>query len=156
LQRRTIAKLMLAAMVVAPILRFVVAHSWNSYAAYILMPCRMDCLAAGVLVAIAVRNPIAVTIARRLRPLLDAAALTGVAGILMRILLFRNVAVLYSIFAVVSAIAIFRIFLVEDGVYRRVLRNRVLGSAGLISYSLYLYHEPVNGIIHAILLDETP
>ena len=55
------------------------------------------------------------------------------------------------------ALAILRVFLYpETSLYRRALRWPVLAWFGLISYALYMYHQSINGMVHAFLFDQEP
>jgi peptidoglycan/LPS O-acetylase OafA/YrhL len=55
-----------------------------------------------------------------------------------------------------SALCLLRIFLYKGGIFRAILRSRILGGAGLISYALYMYHQSINGMLHSFLFNQAP
>jgi peptidoglycan/LPS O-acetylase OafA/YrhL len=61
----------------------------------------------------------------------------------------------YSLRAALFAYFIVRIFF-SAGVMRLILRQPFLVFIGVISYSFYLYHQCVNGLLHGLLLGQTP
>jgi peptidoglycan/LPS O-acetylase OafA/YrhL len=44
----------------------------------------------------------------------------------------------------------------QTGVVAAVLRAPALQRTGLLAYGLYLLHQPVNGLAHALFLDQAP
>jgi peptidoglycan/LPS O-acetylase OafA/YrhL len=42
------------------------------------------------------------------------------------------------------------------GPYHWFLRTKILTGVGLISYALYMYHEPVNGLMHGFIFNQEP
>ena len=170
LSRRSLTAAAVAGIVMALMCRAVVGVNVNDYASYVLLPCRMDGLLFGVLVAVIVRNPRALVIARQLRFLLELAVLAIVLVIMSNVLvnyaaelrasepylsaLVRNL--YFSALALMFAILILRIFLYEDDIYKRVLRSDVLVKAGLISYATYMYHQAVNGLLHGFIFNQAP
>src|SRR5699024_2053789 len=62
----------------------------------------------------------------------------------------------YSLFCAICAYAVLRVFLVQDGPYRWMLRLPVLVIAENISYAWSMYHQAINGLIHGMLFGHTP
>ena len=169
LSRRSLTAAAVAGIVMALMCRAVVGVNVNDYASCVLLPCRMDGLLY-VLVAVIVRNPRELVIARQLRFLLELAVLAIVLVIMSNVLvnyaaelrasepylsaLVRNL--YFSALALMFAILILRIFLYEDDIYKRVLRSDVLVKAGLISYATYMYHQAVNGFLHGFIFNQAP
>jgi peptidoglycan/LPS O-acetylase OafA/YrhL len=54
------------------------------------------------------------------------------------------------------ALLLLRISLYDGGLFRWVLRSRVLGGAGLISYALYMYHAAVNATLRGYFFHQRP
>jgi len=169
LSRRSLTAAAVAGIVMALMCRAVVGVNVNDYASYVLLPCRMDGLLFGVLVAVIVRNPRELVIARQLRFLLELAVLAIVLVIMSNVLVNyaaelrapsrisrRWSATCTSALALMFAILILRIFLYEDDIYKRVLRSDVLVKAGLISYATYMYHQAVNGFLHGFIFNQAP
>jgi peptidoglycan/LPS O-acetylase OafA/YrhL len=166
LPRRWITFAVLAGICIAPIMRYLVEQLFgNWYAAYVLMPSRMDALLFGVLVALIVRNENALAAARRVRWFLDA----------IMLYLAYCIATYSSLFliwpsptggpfpplkqsglALMFALLILHIFIYRSSALRTVLRARILANIGLISYALYMYHQAVNGLMHGFLFNQEP
>jgi peptidoglycan/LPS O-acetylase OafA/YrhL len=62
----------------------------------------------------------------------------------------------HSWIALLYALLVLRLFLHEPGPYHWLLRRRALTAAGIISYGLYMYHQPVNGLFHGFLFNQEP
>jgi peptidoglycan/LPS O-acetylase OafA/YrhL len=153
LPRRALVAVGSAVILVAPLLR---GHlfKYGFYTGYMPTPCRADTLMWGVLVACAVRSPPVLASLRRWRPLFDVAAIAGVWALVWRSVPLSLTSE-YSLRAALFAYFIARIFF-SDGVMRAVLRQRFLIFIGVISYSFYLYHQCVNGLLHGIVLGHAP
>ena len=127
---------------------------------YFLLPGRMDSIGAGLLAAIIVRSPALIATVRRKRLFLDVIALAVVLFLLGNglsalgkvlpptgVLLANNAD--FTLRSILFAWAILRIFVVPgESVYRCVLNFRLFTFTGLISYSLYMYHPLINGLLH--------
>lgn len=166
LSRRSIVLTAIAGILVAPVLRSYFAHAiGNWYAPYVLMPSRIDGLMFGVLVASIVRNARSLCVAVRFRWVLD---LTAVALIYI---LATGHPLLHmwadeacgpfpplkqSMLALLSAILILRIFVSRENRFNKIWRNKVLCAFGLVSYGLYMYHQSINGSVHAFFFGQEP
>ena len=167
---RRLAAVMIAFVVLVPIARGLVHHYVGWSVSYILLPCRMDCLSIGVLIAIAVRNPGLLARLRDYRRPLDIVT-TGLAVLLIgdNFYQWRDAikpanpltadmvyTLTYSVLALFFALCLLRLFLHERGLYHRILAWKPLTWLGLISYGLYMYHQPVNGLVHGLLFRDEP
>jgi peptidoglycan/LPS O-acetylase OafA/YrhL len=124
----------------------------NPTAAWELLPCRMDLLLAGVALAIIVRR---YDLSKYLLPLrlnwamcivvMDVLALAGRDKLLL--------IVMGSASSV--GIASFMLAAFYGAPEARYVRARWLSWFGQISYCLYLVHQPVNGLMHGLLLNES-
>jgi peptidoglycan/LPS O-acetylase OafA/YrhL len=155
LNRRQTIWLALACVVIAPVLRFWPGADDHWY--YFATPCRMDALMFGVLVSCAIRDETALNFFRRWRVVFDVAILL-LFVMALDIPGFRLVdpRLHYSLRGLIGAYCILRIFLVDGGRFRAVLRWRFLVNLGLISYSLYMYHQAINGLVHGVLFGAAP
>jgi len=164
LPRKGILAVIIGGVIAAPILRHVFEVWFGSwYSPYVLMPSRMDSLLYGVAVALVVRNPTAFNLARQFRLLLDAIAL---------FILYCTFAdwwewtqwitpqsarpLRYSLFAIMWAIVILRIFTWPKSAFNGIWRVPMLAKIGLISYALYMYHQTINGLVHGLLFNQEP
>jgi peptidoglycan/LPS O-acetylase OafA/YrhL len=155
LNRRQTIWLALACVVIAPILRFWPGAGEHWY--YFATPCRMDALMFGVLVSCVIRDEAALNFFRRWRVAFDVAILiVFVMALDIPGYRFVDPRLHYSLRGVIGAYCILRIFLVDGGWFRAALRWRFLVNLGLISYSLYMYHQAVNGLVHGILFGAAP
>jgi peptidoglycan/LPS O-acetylase OafA/YrhL len=133
-----------------------------SYAGYVLMPCRMDALLMGALLAWAMREPEWRDWLREHTLLLNVAFVIFGAGVAY--LAFGRVGVgsLSMMTWGYTCVALFYSTLLIIGLTQpthllsRAFRNRALARAGVIAYALYLFHQPVLGLMHAALRGATP
>lgn len=155
LNRRQIVWLALACVVIAPILRFWPGADDHWY--YFATPCRMDALMFGVLASCVIRDEAALNFFRRWRVAFDVAVLIlFVMAFDIPGHRFVDPRLHYSLRGIIGAYCILRIFLVDGGWFRTALRWRFLVNLGLISYSLYMYHQAVNGLVHGLLFGAAP
>jgi peptidoglycan/LPS O-acetylase OafA/YrhL len=147
LPERALAWVAAALIVAVPVLRAVATPWFDSFwPIYYLTPFRMDLLAAGALLACAVRrNPNALEPYKLLAVLGLAAALAVLAWLHLHFPRFRAAntplsnAGLYSV-SLVLCTSIVVIALQSKGIVKRVLSNPVLVYIGTVSYTVYLIH----------------
>ncbi|NEJ46618.1 acyltransferase [Rhizobium leguminosarum] len=153
LPKKSIMKIALAILILAPILRSYLWARYSFYVGYFPTPARADGLMFGVVAAYLIRSPKLQWFADR-RVLLDI--LAGVAIVtLMWGVQWVGESGAYSLRSALFAYAIVRIF-ITDGVYRKILRSRFMVFMGLISYSFYMYHQAINGLFHGYFLSQVP
>jgi peptidoglycan/LPS O-acetylase OafA/YrhL len=164
LSRRALIVSLITVTIAAPLLRLFVRNYFNSGSdwAYLLMPCRADSLAIGMLAAVAWSNP-------RVRDWLAArgAPLYGLLAILFAgvswmwryqsnpgLALTRAVGYtwLALFFAVLMLLALSR----PASPLAAVLRLRLLRDIGGVSYCIYIIHTAVFMLCHQILLHALP
>jgi peptidoglycan/LPS O-acetylase OafA/YrhL len=124
---------------------------------YVLTPCRVDTIVLGVLCAWAVRRP-------RVRAALRPARLWAVAVALAAALAAAQVVDVgrafalfgYSAVGLLSACVLLLALVDERGPLAAVLRSAALQRAGGVAYGLYLLHQPVQGLAHALVLGAAP
>jgi peptidoglycan/LPS O-acetylase OafA/YrhL len=146
-----------AAVAAGPALRWVTLERLGAEAVYVLTHCRVDAIVLGVLCAWVVRQP-------RLRAALDRRALYGAAAVLAGLLAAAQLVdvgrafpvAAYSVAALLYACVLLLAVVEERGPVAAVLRARPLQRVGLLAYGLYLLHQPVNGLLHALALDAAP
>lgn len=157
MSRRALIFLALGCVVAAPIFRILSARAGGGfYALYFPTPGRLDALMCGVLVACIVRSDTALSMARRLRPILDALAVAVLAALIDGHIVAAIPGAGFSLMAVMFSYAILRIFIADEkSRYRALLCTRPLVAVGLISYALYMYHQAVNGLVHGLLFGGT-
>lgn len=164
LSRRTLLFAALAVILSAPFFRAICAAEFgNWYASYVLLPTRMDGLMFGVLIAILVRNSHAVIVAKRLQTVLDLIACMLIYAVATNSSIISIWSVpacgpfpplKQSILGVIGAIVILRIFLNRHDLLNSLWRCNALVNMGVISYGLYMYHQPVNGLVHGFLWNQ--
>jgi peptidoglycan/LPS O-acetylase OafA/YrhL len=153
-----------AAVVLAPILRFMLFRYWvpGTYLCSFLMPCRADSLSCGMLLAVAWRNARFREYIRGHAALLEGLLVVlflGVGGLLWWLVHPINVV---TVTIGVTWLALFYSTLLlavlsnSGGWLAGVMRLRFLGWLGGISYCVYLLHEAFNFFAHGILLRAEP
>jgi peptidoglycan/LPS O-acetylase OafA/YrhL len=154
--RRLLVKICVGLLIVCPLLRLALffAHV-PPRAIVVLTPTRIDTLAFGALLAIAVRSPEGLE--RWKRPLKYAAIVCILA--LVSTLSFRPrlanespeiVTLGFSLIAVIAgALVAFGATRSPGTLGHRVLAHPVLRALGRYSYALYVFHFPIIGLLHA-------
>jgi peptidoglycan/LPS O-acetylase OafA/YrhL len=154
--RRTLTRICVGLLIACPILRIGLyfAHV-PTHALVVLTPTRIDTLAFGALLAIAVRSPGGLE--RWERPLKYAALVCIVA--LLSTLSFRPrladespeiCTIGFSLIAVVAgALVAFGATAAPGTTGHRVLAHPALRAIGRYSYAIYVFHFPVIGLLHA-------
>jgi peptidoglycan/LPS O-acetylase OafA/YrhL len=146
--------------IAAPLLRSALAifAAHKSVAGYVLMPCRMDALAMGGILAILFRSGarpqasharVACTMSAAVAAGLFFAALWHHPGATAYDPVMRSVG--YSVVDFTCASLLCWILLSPTGAFTRVLRWRALVYTGQIAYGLYLLHEPVSWMARRLL-----
>ncbi len=153
-------------IVSAPILRTVMRLNMvhGGIAGYVLLPCRWDSLFLGVLGAFVVSDPVGrAWLERRLRHL----QLTVVLGILFCIGLIAvkqegigsivMASVGHTVLAILGlAIVLLAVLDNDRGVIRRFFRSSPLVWLGTVSYGIYIFHQPMAGLMHLLLRNDEP
>jgi peptidoglycan/LPS O-acetylase OafA/YrhL len=151
--RQRAAWVLLLAITAAVLLR----TALPGFHAFVNTPWRADSILTGALLAIAVRwEPFLAMIKQQRNALYATFALflAGAAVMTLRPMRFGELsstwlAVLYGQFVLIGFVGL-------DGLAGRALGSRMLGWLGRISFAVYLFHQPINGLMHGLLLDSTP
>jgi peptidoglycan/LPS O-acetylase OafA/YrhL len=150
--RKLLMPMLLALWVSATALRLALNPS-HPIAALVLLPCRMDFLLSGVVLALLHRScdlTRYLTLLRTL-PLLALLLLFGV-----RYTLGADAFTVVGGAIASVGIAAFLASTVCGAPEGRRYRSPALSYFGQISYCLYLVHQPVSGLLHGLLLGSTP
>lgn len=136
----------------APLVRLVLNVAFGEaavFASHVLLFTRMDTLMLGVLVAWLQHRRIAIP--RRLLDVIWLVSLAGVAAWRWNASA-RPIPLLWAVFTydVVAVFYASTLLIVLRGGFR-FLRHRALAYTGLISYALYLLHEPVDLLLHRMV-----
>ena len=158
-QRRLVIAL-IATIVVCPFLRWLVYVLWphREELFYILMPCRADSLAIGMLTAVLWRNPGTLLWIERYRTWLYSLLALMVMGFLVFVKWFPSPYTLfaalaeYQWLAVMYACLLLIVLVDSPGAIAGVTRWSFLRELGRLSYCIYLIHLPILAVCHALLL----
>jgi peptidoglycan/LPS O-acetylase OafA/YrhL len=134
----------------------------SGWSGFVLMPTRADALLLGVLAAWLMRREVARRLLAARLWLLYLGLGVTTAGIV--VLHQRRIDLLSLGMSTVGTtwVAVFYGCLLlaalheKRGIVTFVTRNRALGCLGKISYSVYLFHNPIYALTHALLLNQAP
>ena len=153
LPRRILVSVLVIAILAAPFLRWISPGTH----AFVDTPWRSDSLLSGALLALLVRRPSFLTTVQRHRNRLLTlfAALLAGAGVMTRYPVWFGplnhlwLAALYSTFILLA-------FMRSGPFLDRVLGARILVWFGELSYGIYMFHQPISGLVHGILKHRAP
>ena len=150
LSYRTVTRVAVAAIVVAPVIRWILAHSGNGYfKPYILLPCRADALGFGVIIAIACRNRKAWMWLVSHRIHLCGAFLVLGCGVAFFTLRQRYVYTFGLTWIAAFYASLLLLAVVNPGkVETFIFRSRMLTKLGTVAYAVYLLHQGINALFH--------
>jgi peptidoglycan/LPS O-acetylase OafA/YrhL len=146
--RRSLLFVCAALIVVSPVLRFAAYALHLPQAAYEFTFCRMDGLALGAILALAIRDARNWAFVRRLAPYGMAFAVTGLAGVIavVRSPGFGNIwmdTLGISFIALFFGSSLVKTLDLNGGLMRQVASWRFLRFFGKYSYCLYICHQPL-------------
>jgi len=154
-------RLLVCVVVVTPFVRLLVHYHFPATLsldpAYILMPCRADGLALGMLVAFLWREPQSHNWLNEHRrniwysfwAFITGAAVLGMYSPSLHSILMQSIG--YTWIAILFAHVLVLTLVSPSGVIASVARTRWLRELGNVSYCLYIVHQAVNALCHNIL-----
>ena len=158
LSYRGIVILAAASIIIAPIVRLSLALSGDLYwGTYTLLFSRMDALGFGVLVAMVCRNREAWEWLVSRRRIVYAAFLLLGCGFLLQLRFQRpqytiGLTCIGAFYAVLLLLTIMH--LGSSGT--KIFRSRVLVNLGTVAYAVYIFHGPVNTLLHFAFFGSGP
>jgi peptidoglycan/LPS O-acetylase OafA/YrhL len=163
LSLRRLTEVLIGCVVGAPILRAVLCTqlTYGRGLAYVLMPCRSDALAMGVLAAVAWRTS-AKTWLQQHSALLKGALGVFLGGALAMLKWLPGPrtnfesAYQYSWFGVLYTFLLLLVLVHPKGIVARMTRWRFLREWGRVSYCIYIIHLAILGTCHWVLLHSLP
>jgi peptidoglycan/LPS O-acetylase OafA/YrhL len=121
----------------------------NWIPAYVLLPCRMDSISFGILIAWLYTNYDMQQLVQRHKTKLTGIILVVSLVCLYLFYRFQNLGFIRNtLFALVFACSIVLAIGTPRSLYSKILSNKILCQIGKISYSLYLFHYLILGIFN--------
>ncbi len=148
LKEKWLPYVLVLAIVIAPLIRM---QFTNWIPAYVLLPCRMDSIAFGALIAYTNHSFSLTAIVKKwIVPIVLVLAVDCLICAYLYIRfsdlgVFKN-----TLFAILFSGLIIFALVYKNSIYGAVLRYRTLVWIGTISYSLYLFHDIILGLCHRI------
>jgi peptidoglycan/LPS O-acetylase OafA/YrhL len=138
-------------VVAAPLFR---AHE-TTRAQYVLLHCRADALAIGILIAILVRHAAAWRWIARNRSGLNLVLAVGavvMAWLTIYFLRHEDSALGYSLVGLFYGCCLLKAVVQPEGLMGRILRNRIMLRIGRLSFFFYVVHQAVLTVLWATVL----
>jgi len=158
LKGRRIIWVVTAVLLIAPIIRAFLFDNVGFYAGYMFFPARLDSLMWGVLLAYAMRKPDWKTLCYKYRTHIYIAV-----SIVLALLITHQLHILrlpnWYRHSAIAIIYTFFLWVVTQDIFprvRRIMETPPLTALGFISYSVYMFHQAINGLIHGILYNSAP
>jgi peptidoglycan/LPS O-acetylase OafA/YrhL len=157
---RKLPYLLAIGILCAPVFRlavwFIVDPTRRSAVAYLLTPCRMDSLLLGVLAACAVRSPRCWEWMVAHKPPIAAASAVLALGFLIMVRKDLNVdSFAMTVFGYTWIasfyLSILLLAVISKGFFNSLFTSRPLIELGVVAYGLYLFHQPILGLVYGIV-----
>ena len=152
--------LVLAAPLFRAILFFLFLH--GGLPGYVLLPARWDALFLGVLGACALQHPRTLQILRRSVRSIRVVVCTAALGVLGLLITSQGIGSLgmsaggHTVIAILSLGVVLLALISDGGRTQTLFRHPWLVWLGTVSYGIYLFHQPVSGLLHGILRQQAP
>ncbi len=137
-------------------------HPHGALAGYVLLPTRWDGLLLGVLGAYLVQHQAAwlqrrrALLTVRLIVIASALAIVGLQAGRQSIGSMGMAMGGYTVLALFSLGVVLLATATEEGLVKAMFRQPLLVWLGSVSYGLYLFHQPVAGVLHGVLRNQSP
>jgi len=119
---------------------------------YPLLPCRIDCMAIGVLLAYSLRQPGVAPWLRENRGRIYMAMALSVLGFIF----FKDNMLGYTWIAMAFGCVLLLVVIHPETWLASICRWSSLQKVGLLSYGIYMFHQAVNGTMHAAFFEYRP
>ena len=162
LPRNRVPVFLVAGIVAAPFIRLVTFDAIGPLACYVLFPCRMDSLFAGVLLAHMVRQKGSTDFLQSQRMLFSATALLSFCLIVFfgyngESVFSKNMTVFgYSAFSIFYASLLSLCICTKNASIKSCAPYKFLRVTGIRCYSIYLLHQPCIGVCFYIMASGAP
>jgi peptidoglycan/LPS O-acetylase OafA/YrhL len=152
LEVRTLERLLIAAIVAAPIIRSTLFFLGVGYSNMLLLSCA-DCLGSGVLIALLVRRPDSWLnrIPRRFFCWTFLILACGVVALTIKISTTLMYTAGYTWLSLFYANLLILTMVKPGHIEKRMFRTKLLVWMGTVSYGIYLFHEGIRGLLFYLL-----
>jgi peptidoglycan/LPS O-acetylase OafA/YrhL len=164
LSPRRLLPILIALITATPFIRlaFFNYHPSAGLSAYVLLPCRLDALLLGVLCACLMREEKAHKFIASHTVILYIGFTILLLGVILLLRTGQSLGTFSMSFWGYSLLALFYSCLLliaiteKRGVISYISRNILLRKLGLLAYGVYILHQGVSGLCHALLRNQTP
>jgi peptidoglycan/LPS O-acetylase OafA/YrhL len=155
--RRGLIICLITAALAAPLIRTVLLCLGHPSASFSWTPARADGLAFGMLVAVVWRTPSATTWLVKSHKSIEAVLLL-LGGLVAAVAIFAPspnsilmATVGFSAIGLFFAVLLLRVLLLPGSMIAGFMRSRLLTEFGMVSYAMYLLHDPINPLVQWFL-----
>jgi peptidoglycan/LPS O-acetylase OafA/YrhL len=155
LNTRALLIVLSIAIAASPIFRY---YSNNWYEAFNFLYCRFDALFTGVICAYLFQNEHSKAFIVRKRKLLELFLIFF--SLVIILLSIKKITTPYylenSLLSITYCILLLIILTNENKIFSNLFSNVILTKIGVISFGLYLFHQPVSGLVHYFFFQHEP
>ncbi len=143
------------AIIASPLFRY---YSNNWYEAFNFLYCRFDALFTGVICAyILQQEKLKIAVIQK-RKILEI--VLGVLSVFIILLSIKKITIPYylenSLLSATYCILLLIILTNKNIFFTKIFSNPILVKTGIISFGLYLFHQPVSGLVHYFFFHHSP
>ncbi|MBU1726449.1 MAG: acyltransferase [Candidatus Omnitrophica bacterium] len=144
-------------IVLAPLFRILFNRlGFSDLYSEVLLPCRMDSLLLGVLIAYCFQNKDFIASLQNRKIFIYLAFWVLLIGLLIMQSVGKFTGFRFTLLAFLYGTLIIIALIDKESLLGKFLRNPILQQAGIVSYGIYLYHQPISGIMHQLFLKQSP
>lgn len=144
----------LVGLILGPVLRFFLNSKFGYFAAYLTFPARMDSIFMGVLLALILRNEKMRSLFNTYSFIIYSVIVTSFLTIVCNVT--TDVVSKFTFLAILYCLILWIILEKKVSWLNKLLCSKWLVYSGSVSYSVYMFHQLINGLVHGFFFQTKP